>query len=76
MSSDQDEASYAIVVSEGIDRAGESPSLKAEKPTMQTLSLTRWLKSSKLSHIVNSKVLGSITISVHKNSLIEIVPSS
>ena len=45
MSSDQDEASYTIAVSEGIDRAEESLSLKAEKPTMQSLSLMRRLKS-------------------------------
>ena len=34
MSSDQEEASYTLVVGEGIHRAGESPFLEAEKPTM------------------------------------------
>ena len=45
MSSDQDEMSYMIVISEGIRRVEESPFLEAEKPTTQSLSLARRWKS-------------------------------
>ena len=45
MSSDQEEASHAIVVGEGICTVEESPFLEVEKPTMRSLSLMRRLKS-------------------------------
>jgi len=46
MSSDQEEASYMIVVGgEGIHSVEESPSLEVEKPTMGSLQLMRRLKN-------------------------------
>ena len=45
MSSDQEEASHAIVVGEGILRVEESHFLEMEKPTMGSLQLMRRLKS-------------------------------
>ena len=72
MSSDQDKTSYMIVVSAAICRAEESPFLEVEKPMMQSLSLTR-LKSWKLSHIVNFKASGSMTMSV--SSVTQLCPS-
>ena len=44
MSSDQEEVSHMIVVSEGIHRIEESIFLEAEKPTMGSLQLIRRLK--------------------------------
>ena len=45
MSSDQEEASHAIVVGEGICTVEETPCLEVEKPAMQSLSLRGRLKS-------------------------------
>ena len=73
MSSDQEEASHMIVVGEGIFRAEESPFLEAEKPATQSLQLMRRLKSWKLSHIVNFKASGSMTMSV--SSVTQLCPS-
>ena len=69
MSSDQEEASHTTVVGEGILRVEESPFLEVEKATMLSLQLMRKLKSSELSHIVNSKASRSMMISLHKNCL-------
>ena len=45
MSSDQEEVLHMFIVGEGICRAKESPFLEAEKPTMGSFQLMRWLKS-------------------------------
>ena len=46
MSSDQEEASYKIVVvGKGIHRVEESPFLEVEKPTMGSCQLMRRFKS-------------------------------
>ena len=45
----------------------ESPLLEVQKPTMGSLQLMGQLKSRKLSHIVNFKASGSVTISAHES---------